>query len=213
MINQVNSLEDFNSIFIQRIINASDSFLPFDDIASDAITNDRIESLRYILQDEENKDYNYYSDLYNLSYSPLDTTSFVSPSPYLDQVISYFYPFSKSSFINAFYPDVFPSLVNQVISYMKQTGRIIHIGKGHGKALIIYPVLFQEQDYSYLLPLSYSNIVSSTVNIANIITQQQADISYLLKTINTLQEELSFLKTQNQNLETMRVNDYLTTWR
>jgi hypothetical protein len=212
MINQFQSLEDCNSIFIQRLITSSDSFLPLDDIALDALANDRIDSLRYILEDEEDQQYSYYSDLYNLSYSPLNTQNNYS-SPYSENVVPYFYPYSKASFISSFYPDVFPSLVHLVLSYMKQTGRLIHIGKGQGKALIIYPVLFQEQDYNYLVPISYSSIVSNTVNIATMITQQQADISYLLKIISFLESELEQLKVQNKDLETMRVNDYLTTWR
>lgn len=213
MIDQITSLEDYNSIFFERIINSSNSFLPLDDLSLDALFNDRIESLRFILEDENNEDYSHYVDLYNLAYSPLNP-SFSYSSPYSEEgIIPYLYPYSKSSFINSFYPDVFPSLVNHVISYMKQTGRLIHIGKGQGKALIIYPVLFQEQDYSFLSPMSYSSIVSSTVNIASIITQQQADISYLTKIILNLEEQISLLKSKNQDLETMRVNDYLTTWR
>lgn len=211
MIFKIETLKEYNDIFIERIIS-SDLFLPIDDITLDALHNNRIESLREIVENSDNHDYSYYSDLYLLQHSPL-TPSFLFSSPLSESSIPYLYPYSKTSFISSFYPDVFPSLLNHVFTYMKETGRMIHIGQGAGKALILYPVLFSDSDFESLLPTSYSEIVSSTVNVVSMITQQQADISYLIKKNAELTAKIQELTNLNNDIQRMREQEYLTTWR
>jgi len=211
MISKIKTLKEYNEIFIERIIS-SDLFLPIDDITLDALHNNRIDSLREIVENRNTNEYSYYSDLYLYFHSPL-TPSFIVSSPLSDSIIPYLYPYSKTAFISSFYPDVFPSLLNHVFNYMKQTGRMIHIGQGAGKALILYPTLFSESDFEFLIPTSYSEVVSSTVNVVSIITQQQADIAYLLKTNTELTLQIEELTNLNNNIQRMREQEYLTTWR
>jgi hypothetical protein len=206
MITVIDSLEEFNDRFInfndpQKV----DSFLPFDSMVNDALINNRIEELRIILEDSDNS-YSYYEDLYNLKYSPLTEAQYISN-------YSLVYPYSKNNFIKQFFDDMLPSLSNHVLSYMKTTSRIVQIGAGKGKGLMINPVLFTEDDLLFLKPLQYQNVIEAMVNVTALVNNQQADIKFLLDQNQELQTTNTILSLEQQAMNNARVQDYLTTWR
>ncbi len=218
MISSITELQSFNEIFIDRILTHTDQFLPLDYVTSHAIKNDKDNNLldfwRSSLVNIINNvnTYDYYRFIY-LEDKEIDETSNLYSSPLEDQVSSFVYPYSKNNFVSHFYPDVLPSLVNTVLSYMKNSGRMIHVGQASGKALIFYPTYFTEEDFSFLLPTSYSAVISASVDINSTIMNQQADINYLLKKNQELTLTINNLKQENDKLQLSRAEDYLTTWR
>lgn len=206
MITIIDSLEDFNDRFInfndpQKV----DFFLPFDSIVNDALINNRIEELRIILEDSDNS-YSYYEDLYNLNYSPLTQQQYSSD-------YSLVYPYSKNNFIKQFFGDMLPSLSNHVLSYMKTTSRIMQIGPGKGKGLMLNPILFTEDDLQFLKPLQYQNVIETMVDVVSLVNNQQADIKFLLEENEQLKTNNTILSLEHQAMNNARVQDYLTTWR
>lgn len=213
MISVIDSLEEFNDRFInfndpQKV----DFFLPFDSMVNDALVNNRIEELRIILEDSDNS-YSYYEDLYNLNYSPLTEEQYSSSTILVSSNHSLVYPYSKNNFIKQFFDDMLPSLSNHVLSYMKATSRIVQVGAGKGKGLIINPLSFQENDLQFLKPLQYQSVIESMVNVTALLNNQQADIKFLLDQNQELKTNNTILSLEHQAMNNARVQDYLTTWR
>lgn len=152
MISKITTIEDYNNLFIEPIIQNSNLFLPLDQLSSDAIKNDRINVLRNIYSEviENNDDYNKHVDIYNSEYSPLSEELYAPITRFENTAIACVYPFSRSNFIDKFYSNILPSCVNQVFSFMKLSGRMISIGSGAGKCVIFYPDYFIEEDHSLL---------------------------------------------------------------
>jgi hypothetical protein len=213
MISVIDSLEEFNDRFInfndpQKV----DLFLPFDSMVNDALVNNRIEELRIILEDSDNS-YSYYEDLYNLNYSPLTEEQYSSSTILVSSNHSLVYPYSKNNFIKQFFDDMLPSLSNHVLSYMKATSRIVQVGAGKGKGLIINPLSFKEDDLQFLKPLQYQSVIESMVNVTALLNNQQADIKFLLEQNQELKTNNTILSLEHQAMNNARVQDYLTTWR
>lgn len=216
MISHIGSIPEFNHLFISPIINENDKFLPLDQLTSDAIQNNRIDNLRLIytsLLNQEN-DYNHYVEIYNSEFGPLSESIYNCSSYFGSSVLPYVYPFSRASFIEKFYSNIFPSIVNKVISYMKDTGRFHSVGTGQGKCVIVYPDPFVSDDLENLTSsYTYSQAVLATVQINSLLVSQQADINALLKQNKKLEEQVDFLLKSNEDLANARAEDYLTTWR
>jgi hypothetical protein len=219
MITSLPSISSINEIFIDRILNHLDQFLPYDRVTSHAIKNDKedshLEFWRTSLSNIINNvhPYDYYKQVYLLNNEVEESAPLHYSSPLEDQTSAFVYPHSKAAFVSHFYPDLLPSMVNSVLGYMKTTGRMIHVGQGSGKSLIFYPVLFTEDDYLKLIPTSYSDIITATVDINSTIINQQADINYLLKKNQELNLAVQALINENNSLQVSRTQDYLTTWR
>jgi hypothetical protein len=206
MITVIDTLEQFNDRFINfNDSQRTDFFLPLDSMVNDALVNNRIEELRIILEDNDNS-YSYYEDLYNLNYSPLTEHQYISN-------YSLLYPYSKNNFIKQFFNDMLPSLSNHVLSYMKTTSRIVQIGAGKGKGLMLNPVSFTEDDLQFLKPLQYQHVIEAMVNVTALVNNQQADIKFLLDQNQELQTTNTILSLEHQAMNNARVQDYLTTWR
>jgi len=211
MISTVSTIEEYNNLFIDSLISSPDLFLPLDHLVTDAIINDRISILREIHSSD--LDYQHHVDLYNSEFGIGADSLYPTSSPYSSNYRALVYPHSRIAFIEKFYSNIFPSISNKVFSYMKESGRLFTIGNGPGKCVIVYPAYFSAEELSSLSLISYSQAVLASVEINALITNQQADISYLIKQNAKLQQQVEQLTSTQQELQNARTEDYLTTWR
>ena len=211
MITELSSIEEYNRLFIDSLTSSPDSFLPLDTLVSDAIANDRISILPEIQSSD--LDYNQHVESYNSEFGPLSDNGYSPTSPFSANYAPLVFPYSRIAFIEKFYNDIFPSISNKVFAYMKQSGRVITIGSGPGKCVIVYPSYFTQEELSSLSLISYSQAVLASVEINALITNQQADINYLIKQNAKLEQKIEELLSTQQSLQSARTEDYLTTWR
>lgn len=216
MISKITSLSEYNSLFIQKIIDSKDSFLPLDQLTSDSIKNDRIIVLRSIYESisSQENDYDFHVNFYNSNYGPLSEDIHFPLSRSSNGSNAYVYPYSRTNFIDKYYSNILPSLVNKALIQMKDSNRIISIGSGAGKCVIIYPDLFDEEEYTqFSSTYNYSQAVLDTVNIHSLLASQQADINSLIKQNQILTDQIKKLESENIKISVARAEDYLTTWR
>jgi hypothetical protein len=145
IINNMTDLLTANEVIIQPLFKNEQTLLPVDQFTHACIINERIDFLRLVTEatrtyDEYIAEYIEQTGILDNDHSNYGITAF----PEVSQMV---YPFSKTQFFKTFYPDVVPSVANLYFTYMKNTGRIIQIGSGVGKALIIKPVNFTEEDF------------------------------------------------------------------
>ena len=144
IINNILDLSTANQLIIEPLLKNEQTLLPLDQFTHACIINERIDFLRTTT--EATRTYDEYIAEYINQTGILDndcSTYGITAFPEVSQVV---YPFSKNQFFKAFYPNIIPSVINAYFSYMKTTSRIIQIGSGVGKCLLIKPVYFTEED-------------------------------------------------------------------
>jgi hypothetical protein len=98
---------------------------------------------------------------------------------------------------------------------MKNTNRIIQIGSGAGKCLLIKPVNFTEDDITAMksLDVSYSTMSQLLVQATDHLAKQEADIKFLLDKVEVSQGYSKLLEKKVEILESQLVNNTMYTWR
>lgn len=212
MISSLNTIEEFNQLFIDAPSEQRDLFLPYDELTCHALTNNRIEELRVVLEDTDH-DYEHHSNVYRLVHGEIEGSSYTFDSTYASNYLPLVYPYSKKSFMKQFFPEVLPSILNHVLSYMKATHRLIQLGNGSGKAMVLFAAPFTEEDLLHLKPIDYQTVISFLVNTTSLINNQQADINFLLEENKNLKTINNTLSLEHEQMQNTRAQDYLTTWR
>ena len=159
-----------------------------------------------------------YSDLV-ANFSPTSAPSEILRilelySPYNEEAPVYLYPYSKKDFIDTYFSDLVPTLSSAIFDFLKSTGRIIQIGAGQGKALVIKPSLLNEEHLACLPSVkSPDQIISSINSDLSLLSQTLFDTQYLINKIAEKDQVIELLQAQIVELNSKINHVYQTTWR
>jgi hypothetical protein len=213
IINNITDLATANELIIQPLLKNEHTLLPLDQFTHACIINERIDFLRTTTEasltyDEYVAEYIQQTGILDNDHSNYGITAF----PEVSQMV---YPFSKTQFFKKFYSNVVPSVANLYFTYMKNTNRIIQIGSGVGKALLIKPVQFTEEDFTVIksLDVPYTSMAQLLVQATDHLAKQEADIKFLLEKISDSDSIINNLNDKISFLESQVINTTTYTWR
>ena len=223
IINTLNDLDQVNQICYQQFLDldpnknydSSFNFIPFDYIASNIVATGNYTSLRNFTENFESYTYrDWFTAQPQVVYTSEIARILDLYSQYSDDSPVYLYPSSKKEFIQTYFANVTPTLSSYLFDLMKSTGRLIQIGAGQGKALIIKPSLFTEFHLSSApsdrVP---SEIISSIINDLSLLSSSLLDVDYYIQQINKKDEIIDSLNKYIENLSSQINHAYQTTWR
>jgi len=210
--NSITDLIHANKI-IDSILNNTNELLPLDQFTHNCIINDRIDYLKQVVT--ANHTYDEYVASYVTEYGELTNNHLNYGINEYPEVFQMIYPFSKNHFFKTFYSDILPSVMNCYYSYMKKNNRIMQIGTGVGKCLLIKPVYFTENDLTAIksLDIDYTTMSQLLVQATNHLAKQETDIKFLLDKVESSQAYFKFLEKKVEILETQLINNTTHTWR
>ena len=211
IINSITDLTQANEI-INSILNNTNELLPLDQFTHNCIINDRIDYLRQVAGQEHT--YDEYVATYVTEHGELTNDHLNYGITEYPEVFQIVYPFSKNHFFKTFYSNILPSVMNCYYSYMKKNNRIMQIGSGAGKCLLIKPVYFSENDLNQikLLDVNYSAMSQLLVQATDHLAKQENDIKFLLDKVETSQGYSSLLEKKVEILESQLINNTMHTW-
>lgn len=210
--NSITDLIHANKI-IDSILNNTNELLPLDQFTHNCIINDRIDYLKQVVT--ANHTYDEYVASYVTEYGELTNNHLNYGINEYPEVFQMIYPFSKNHFFKTFYSDILPSVMNCYYSYMKKNNRIMQIGTGVGKCLLIKPVYFTENDLTAIksLDIDYTTMSQLLVQATNHLAKQETDIKFLLDKVESSQAYSKFVEKKVEILETQLINNTTHTWR
>ena len=210
--NSITDLIHANKI-IDSILNNTNELLPLDQFTHNCIINDRIDYLKQVVT--ANHTYDEYVASYVTEYGELTNNHLNYGINEYPEVFQMIYPFSKNHFFKTFYSDILPSVMNCYYSYMKKNNRIMQIGTGVGKCLLIKPVYFTENDLTAIksLDVDYTTMSQLLVQATNHLAKQETDIKFLLDKVESSQAYSKFVEKKVEILETQLINNTTHTWR
>jgi hypothetical protein len=213
IITNITDLASANKLIIDPILSGDSTILPLDSFVHACIIGEHIEFLRRTTEsvrpyDESVADFVDQHGVLDNDPSGYGITAYPDQS----QVV---YPFSKTQFFKTFYSNIIPSVANAYFNYMKNTNRILQIGAGVGKCLLIKPVYFTEEDITIInsLDVSYSEMSQLLVQATNHLAKQEADIKFLVEKLEVSQSYSRFLEKKAEILESQLINNTMHTWR
>jgi hypothetical protein len=212
IINSITNLTQANEI-INSILNNTNQFLPLDQFTHNCVINDRIDYLRQVAGQE--RTYDEYVASYVTEHGELTNNHLNYGITEYPEVFQMVYPFSKNYFFKTFYSNILPSVMNCYYSYMKKNNRIMQIGSGAGKCLLIKPVYFSENDFNLikLLDVNYTAMSQLLVQATDHLAKQENDIKFLLNKVETSESYSELLEKKVKILETQLINNTTHTWR
>lgn len=217
MITQIDSLDLLNSIAHERLVSDHPFKLSFDLRAAYVINNSSYSTLRSSLIN--GLTYSQYIDSTSF-YSIEDISSLLSTSELygwndntpINSI--FFYPFSLKNFYSDFYSDLTPSLYSALLTLLKTTGRIVQIGTGYGKSLIIKPQIMSDVHLQTLpSAVDPSKMIQSIQSVATSLSTYIEDNNYLLSVIEEKNNTINYLNNQIEELNKRLNLVYQTTWR
>lgn len=216
IIDNIKDLHAANEIILSPLLINTLSLFPFSKFTYDCIINNRIEYLRQVEERIDSERYDLENDIstYVASYGELiDLPESYGITDYPDYPQKVF-PFSKTQFFNTYYSNVLPSIFNNFFTYMKNTNRIIQIGSGVGKCLLIKVVPFEQNDFVALqaMDYNYSELAKLLVQATNHLAKQETDIKFLTQTIEQLYSYAENLQKKVFSLESQIINNTMHTW-
>lgn len=213
IISSIDSLDQLNQISYSQFLESD--LINFDLVSAHVINNNMYANLRTALNVESYHDFS--SRLVNEYSTALSTSetlaTFETYAPASDG-LNYFYPYSIKEFTSQFFSDLVPTLAETVISLMKTTGRIIQIGGGSGKAIIIKPQLMTDVHFQSI-PKTVSpqdSILEIKNAVASLSTYIQ-DNEYLYDIISQKDQLIIALREEINQLNNKVLSVYQTTWR
>lgn len=209
IINSITTLNEANKLIINPLTN--NNFLPLDTFTYDCIKNDRIDFLRQTIESEntyDEKASEYYA-LHECGDVPEDYGIIVYP-----ETNQFIYPYSKTNLFKTIYPKILPSVINLYFNYMKNNNRVIQIGSGVGKCLIIKPVLFTQEDVDIIndLDTPYFALAKLLVLATDHLAKQENDIKYLLTAVSDAEKNNQYYSERISKLELQLINTTMNTW-
>lgn len=211
IINNITDLTQANEI-INSILNNTNDLLPLDQFTHNCIINDRIDYLRNVAGGEHT--YDEYVASYVTEYGELTNDYLGYGITEYPEVFQMIYPFSKNQFFKTFYSNILPSVMNVYYSYMKKNNRIMQIGSGVGKCLLVKPVYFIEDDINIIksLDVNYSTMSNLLVQATDHLAKQETDIKFLLDKVEVSQSYSKLLEKKIEILESQLINNTMHTW-
>lgn len=201
-LNSLNSTLD--NIVAQNIFVQIDSHISYlvnkNDISS---IRDYVTSFQDLSVDTSIDDLHKYAELKAASLNE------IIPS-YHSSTLMYIFPNSVTKFKREALSSLLPSFAIILYDYLKSNNRIVQIGSGYGQAILLAANPFHDQDFTALRNLLDISSVSQAVN--NLLLAQSKDIEFLLQKISDLENILSELTNQNQQLINTNLNIRLSTW-
>lgn len=231
IINSIKDLDHLNYLCCDQFIDTDNCnrFLQFDNIAAYVIHSGTYNTLRTYLDDGH--DYSDYLSHLIETYPEVNfnnTTSDTEPvlssvdvlstyelyAPLSSNAGYYFFPYSKKEFISAFYSNVTPTLLESIFELMRSTGRLVQIGGGSGKAIVIkaeplMPLHMSRFSQQIDPAQSIEQINSLTSTLSSVISDVQFYIDYIAH------QDDRILQLQNtiEDLKSKINSAYQTTWR
>lgn len=211
IIDSITTLEEANRLIIKPIHQNSNDFMPLDSFTYDCIKFDRIDFLRQTLESEDTYDerVSQYVTLHGCGAMPENYGITAYPDS-----LQYVYPYSKTNLFKVIYPNIIPSVINLYFNYMKNNNRIIQIGSGVGRCLLIKPVLFAQEDIDTIntLDTPYSALAKLLVLATDHLAKQENDIKYLLNATSNAEKNNRYYVERIQKLESQIINNTMNTW-
>lgn len=213
----ISTLEDLNDIAYQSLLTPTPRYLPFTDLSAWVIYNSQFKDFRKsVLNGQSNEDYIDSIDpsVYTYDVGHNAELTALSESYCANATDVFFYPFGKKEFILDFFSSLIPTLAESLYEMMNQSGRIVQIGTGNGKALVIRPSEFTETHLSSLPQLndplsSLQTIMSSIQDIQNFVV----NFNYILQIIDAKDSQINELTQKIKDLDNKVYSMYQTTWR
>ncbi|MFZ4104868.1 hypothetical protein [Flavobacterium sp.] len=222
IINKITDLSQANEIIINRLSINTQALLPLDQLTYDCIVNNRFDFLRQI---DSNYTYDEHYATYVTQHGELPYVEIMS-QPYSDfnnhvcltessDTPILVYPFSKNQLFKNFYSDLIPSVTSLYFNYMRMTERIMQIGSGVGKCLLIKLIQFTEEDFINIqnLDVSYSDLANLLVRATDHLAKQECDITFLGDAIKEYENQLLLMQNKIVKLESQLINSTTYTWR
>lgn len=242
IINKIQNLDQLNTLCCEQFTDSIYNWLVHFDILSAYVINEGIYSnLRSFLDNDG--DYSDYLDHLQDSYPSVNFDEYVPTDdvndPYLpgepyvpalaqvntvatyelyapanDNCTYFFFPYSKKEFISAFYYNVTPVLLESILDLMKSTGRLVQIGGGSGKAMVIKCQPFTETHLSHFpQPIDPSHAIQSITNLLSSLSSSFSNDDFYVNYISKQDEIISHLNSRIEQLENKVNSIYQTTWR
>jgi hypothetical protein len=213
IISSIDSLDQLNQISYSQFLESD--LIHFDLVSAYIINNNMYANLRTALSVESYHDFSsrlvteYYTAL-----SSSETLATFETYASATDVLSYFYPYSIKEFTSQFFANVLPTLAETVISLMKTTGRIIQIGGGSGKAIIIKPQLMTDVHFQSIpKTVSPQDSILEIKNAVASLSSYVQDNQYLYDIINQKDQLIIALREEINQLNNKVLSVYQTTWR
>jgi hypothetical protein len=214
IISSIDSLDQLNKLSYHQFLESD--LINFDLVSAHVINNNMYSNLRNALQIESYHDFSYrLLNEYSTELATSETlATFETYAPVADGVNYYFYPYSSKDFTAQFFSNVVPSLSEIIINLMKSTGRIVQIGGGSGKAIIVKTQLMTQVHFDSI-PKQVSphqailEINNSIVSLNSYIQNNE----YLNKIIEQKDQTIADLNSQIDELNKKVLSVYQTTWR
>lgn len=213
IIDKITDLTQANEIIINRLSINTQALLPLDQLTYDCIINNRFDFLRQI---DSNYTYDEHYATYVTQHGELtndfNNHSYLTEYPDTSILV---YPFSKNQLFKNFYSDVIPSLTNLYFNYMRNTNRIMQIGSGVGKCLLIKLVNFTEKDFIDIqnLDVPYSILANLLIRATDHLAKQECDITFLSDAVKEYENQLLLMQNKIIKLESQLINNTTHTWR
>jgi hypothetical protein len=214
IISSIDSLQQLNQISYDQFLESD--LINFDLVSAHIINNNMYSNLRSALQIESYSNFsNRLITEYSIELATSETlATFETYAPVADGVNYYFYPYSIKEFTAQFFSNIVPSLSESIINLMKSTGRIIQIGGGSGKAIIIKTQPMTQVHFDSIPKQTSPH--QSILEINNAVSSLNSYIQnneYLHKVIEEKDQTIAQLHSQIDELNRKVLSVYQTTWR
>lgn len=215
LILSIDNLQTLNQIAFESFSLPNSRMIPFDNACAYVIYNKDFKNFRQFVNNNQTT-YDYVASLpvgkYDLNADVLSTYEVYSSSN-SDQLV-YFYPFGKLDFMRDYFANVLPTLANAIFDLMKSTGRIVQIGSGNGKAIVVTPSVFAEIHLSALPVVSnpkqsFEDISTALASVSSYVQ----NFDYLIEMISHRDQVIDSLRDQVKQLNDKVYSMYQTTWR
>lgn len=216
IMNTISDLETLNTISCSQFTDSENiKVIPFDALCAYVINNNLYASLRTHLESgltyEEYKNSDSVSSFNLEDLDVIATLELYSPQ---NSSSVFLFPYSKKEFIINFLSNLTPTLSDFLYELMKSTGRLIQIGGGAGKAIVIKPSPMNE---SHLASIPVYNspeqIIESIISSAQTLKEVLADKDYYLNIISEKDQIIEKLSQEIVSLNNKIYSVYQTTWR
>jgi hypothetical protein len=215
IVSSIDSLDQLNSFSHDQFLESN--LITFDLTSAHIINNNMYGSLRSALERETYSDFTYRIIADNPDYGLITAETlaiFETYAPAADGLNYYFYPYSIKEFASQFFSNLVPTLSDAIINLMKSTGRIVQIGGGSGKAIVIKVQPMTEVHFNSI-PKDVSPH-QSILGINNAVASLNSYIQnteYLYKIIEEKDQLIISLREEINQLNNKVLSVYQTTWR
>lgn len=212
-----NDLTSLNHYVYDRFVDDSNThIIPFDMYCAYVIKNELYNSLRSHI--DSGQPYSEFKNtISQLGVDPstnLDVVSIFETYSPIGSSNVYLFPYSKKDFVSTYFPNLTPSYSSALYDLMKSTGRLVQIGGGSGKAIVLRLSPMTQSHFDSLPnmtdPYTLLNTIDSTVSS---LRTAIVDTEYYISEINKRDKIIEILNLEIETLNSKISQAYQTTWR